>query len=615
MVESVFGAAHVKNSVTAFNPMELSVVADKVARKAVPAGGISSNGMNMSPAAMPTEVYGRPHDSTGDDSQMAFMAAADNDSIVQAEVPLASVVPKKANGSGSVVGQLIDHDTISHPRRVTLTVACLLAVAAYMTTFSSYDVFVSQSGRFWAFFVPMLCFGGSISWFARKMRGRFSGRSLGRRIGMVMLGAAGAWVAFIVFLRFFITTVSESPTWMIGILPLLAVNWPKRTAPDRKTRADLKLALSCAATALLLAWVFTADEVATIGMTVGSLFAAQMFSPFCRLPIGTESRNPAITRHRKKKETIKAAAGDHVAAHIISAASQVAAELASANPRKTDDDLQEVVDAEIELEPSPHNQATILILNLVYLLFPVAGGLHRLAVGRVVSGIIWLLTGGLFFVGQIYDAVMIVTGQFRDSEGRIVGPPKKNKPTPVNHLSSLPAESKPLHLGAFALNAIGIAGVFTACAAIMGSIAFTVCSLIEHRIFEDLSKNLGSHSWPEITHQLAVIVAIVLVAVSSVCFMFARRRHNAKHVLRALAGSLLFCGAFILTWFAVDEVSWPTVLANVISGSPAEAIQDSFLKDDFLTFFGVAAVTCLAGASILAWPARKTPTTQSEVQA
>ena len=70
MVESLFGADHVKNSVTAFNPMELSVIADKVAQKVVrtrvAAGGISSNGMNMSPAAMPTEVYGRSNDSTAD---------------------------------------------------------------------------------------------------------------------------------------------------------------------------------------------------------------------------------------------------------------------------------------------------------------------------------------------------------------------------------------------------------------------------------------------------------------------------------------------------------------------------------------------------------------------
>lgn len=34
-------------------------------------------------------------------------------------------------------------------------------------------------------------------------------------------------------------------------------------------------------------------------------------------------------------------------------------------------------------------------------------GLHRLYMGRWVSGTIWLLTGGLCFVGQIVDLVMM----------------------------------------------------------------------------------------------------------------------------------------------------------------------------------------------------------------
>ncbi len=34
-------------------------------------------------------------------------------------------------------------------------------------------------------------------------------------------------------------------------------------------------------------------------------------------------------------------------------------------------------------------------------------GLHRLYMGRWASGIIWFLTGGLCFVGQIVDLVMM----------------------------------------------------------------------------------------------------------------------------------------------------------------------------------------------------------------
>lgn len=34
-------------------------------------------------------------------------------------------------------------------------------------------------------------------------------------------------------------------------------------------------------------------------------------------------------------------------------------------------------------------------------------GLHRLYMGRIGSGLLWLFTGGLCFVGQIIDLVMM----------------------------------------------------------------------------------------------------------------------------------------------------------------------------------------------------------------
>ena len=45
-------------------------------------------------------------------------------------------------------------------------------------------------------------------------------------------------------------------------------------------------------------------------------------------------------------------------------------------------------------------------------------GAHRFYVGKVGTGIIWLFTAGFLFVGQIYDLVLIATGEFRDINGR-----------------------------------------------------------------------------------------------------------------------------------------------------------------------------------------------------
>lgn len=70
---------------------------------------------------------------------------------------------------------------------------------------------------------------------------------------------------------------------------------------------------------------------------------------------------------------------------------------------------------EVEAAVNPPRKWIVALL----LCFFLGGfGVHRFYVGKSGTGILWLLTGGVFGIGWLVDLIKILTNQFKDKEGR-----------------------------------------------------------------------------------------------------------------------------------------------------------------------------------------------------
>jgi hypothetical protein len=88
--------------------------------------------------------------------------------------------------------------------------------------------------------------------------------------------------------------------------------------------------------------------------------------------------------------------------------------------------------------PSPYQRRWAMLLSL----FALAGfaGLQRIYVGKLITGIIWLITWGLFGFGQLVDVIMILSGDFTDKRGRKL----KYWEAPGSQFAAAPAPPPPI---------------------------------------------------------------------------------------------------------------------------------------------------------------------------
>jgi TM2 domain-containing membrane protein YozV len=70
------------------------------------------------------------------------------------------------------------------------------------------------------------------------------------------------------------------------------------------------------------------------------------------------------------------------------------------------------------MEKSERNWATMLLFSIFLGVF----GIHRFYAGKIGTGVLWLLTGGLLGIGWIIDILLILTYNFLDADGKLIKP-------------------------------------------------------------------------------------------------------------------------------------------------------------------------------------------------